>query len=131
MYEVSTPRGGGGRGYYGQPSGLGYAAAVAAILGPLVEGGAAIYGTTVQQKQAKSELRQRKVEFAGQQELQKQAIEAQKAQFSLAQRAAIQQAQINRAYTQRAMPFVVAAVGLAVLGLVSTAAVKSKRGRSR
>ena len=72
-YEVvarQAPRvvqGGRGRG-----SGLGWVEAIAAILGPIVEGGASIYATTVQQKQAKGELKQRKAEKA---ELDRQAAQ--------------------------------------------------------
>ena len=130
MYEISAPRGySNGRGY--AQSGLGYAQVVAAILGPLVEGGASIYSTAAGAKTSKAELKQRKVEFAGQQELNKQALEAQQRQFSLAQRAAIQQAQIAQASAERNAPYIVAVVGLAVLGFISASALKPKKKKKK
>lgn len=131
MYEVSPPVGAGnGRGY-GQPSGLGYAQVIGAILGPLVEGGAAVYGTYTQSKQSRKELRQRRAEVQTQAELQRAALEAQERQFELAQQAAIQQAQISRARAAQTAPYITAAVGFAALGLISYAALSGGKKKKK
>ena len=111
-------------------TGIGYAPAIAAILGPVVEGGAAAYGVYTSGKQGKAELRQRRREYQGQQELQRKAPESQREQFALAQQAAIQQEQIKAAYGGRNWPYIMAAIGIAALALISIAAV-TKRKRKR
>lgn len=130
-YEVvarQAPRvvqGGRGRG-----SGLGWVEAIAAILGPIVEGGASIYATTIQQKQAKGELKQRKAEYQGQQAEEAAARAAQERQYVLAQQGAIQQAQIARAYAERNWPYIVAAVGLGALAIITVVGVRAASKRA-
>lgn len=118
-YEVSRAPG----------SGLGYAQVISAILGPLVEGGAAAYGTYAGSKQAKAELRARKQEFELAQQAEARALKVQQRQFELAQRAAIQQAQIERVSQAQRLPYVTAAIGLGALALVAVAALKGPKRR--
>lgn len=106
--------------------GLGNAAAiVGSILGPLVEGGAAAYGVYAQSKQGKDELKQRKREFEVQQQLQREALEAQQKQFVLAQQAAIRQAELAQAYAASNWPTILGIVAIGAGALVLLGVVRA------
>lgn len=104
------------------PQGLGQGAAIASvitgIIGPLASAGTDIFRTREEGKIAKKELKQRGVEFAQLQELQKLQLEAQERQQRLAQQAAIQQSQLRAATFQQTAPYVVGGVALVVGGVL-------------
>ncbi len=113
----------------GRSSGLGFVEAIAAFLGPLVEGGAAAYGIHASSKTARKELRQRRRELEAQRELAKKQIEAQERAHVRSQQAAIQQAQIARARSARSAPYILGGVALGVLGLVALGVTRTGRKR--
>ena len=113
-----------------QSPGLGYADIIAAIIGPLAQGGADIYGTTVEAKLAKKELKQRQQEAAAQQEFDREQLKAQERQRALDQTLSIRQAQIRSAQLAQYMPYVLPAVGILALAVVTAVVVRSGRGRS-
>jgi len=110
----------------GPQTGLGYAQIISAILGPLVQGGASIYGTASQEKIASKQLRERRKEQQRAIKLAQDQLEAQERAQYRAQVAAIQQAQIARARSGQTAPFAVVAVGIGVLGLVAITALRKK-----
>jgi len=112
-------------------SGLGYVQAIAAILGPLVEGGVGVFAVQQQGKQAKAELKQRKRELGVQQKIAMQQLRAQERTHALAQQASIQQARIAQVRAAKAGPFVVGAIGLGVAGIALAAILKPRKRRRK
>lgn len=108
-----------------------WAEAVAAILGPLVEGGVSAYGVYSGNKAQKDELRSRRQEVLVQQQAQQEAQKSQERQFLLAQQGAVQQAQIASATSQRNWPYITAAIGLGALALITVGGVKYAQSRRK
>jgi hypothetical protein len=99
---------------------LGYAQAIAAIVGPIVGGGADAYRTYSDSKQNRKELKQRQREF--------QALipvyERQQKQASLDTIAQVRQQQIVSGYQATYAPYLVQAVALGALALVAISLAK-------
>lgn len=102
-----------------QLHGLGQAEVVAAILGPLVTGGADVYRTHEEGKYAEAELEQRQKEFEAKSKLQQEQLKAQQRAAIMARHAAIQQSAIRTAWLQRNMPLIIGGGLLLMLGLVA------------
>jgi hypothetical protein len=102
----------------GLGQGVAIASIISGILGPVAQAGSDIYRTREEGKVAKSELKQRGVEFAQLQELQKLQLEAQERQYRLGQEAAIQQSQLRIAAAQRMGPYAIGGAAVVVGGVL-------------
>lgn len=111
-----------------QLGGLGQAATIASILGPVAVGGADIYRTYSDSQQNRSELKQREHEFQALSKLyEKQAVSTERQQ-ALAAAASIRQAQIRQAYQARYAPYFLGAAAIGALALVALGMTKGGRG---
>ena len=108
-----------------QVHGLGQAEIVAAILGPLVTGGADIYRTSEEGKFSKDQLKQRQREFEASAKFQQEQFEAEERARIMGRHAAVQQSAIRSAWLQQNMPLIIGGGLLIALGLA--AALGSRR----
>jgi hypothetical protein len=108
-----------------QLGGLGQAEIVAAILGPVVSGGADIYRTHEESKLSKEELEQRQKEFEAMSKLQQRQLEAAQRAQLLQQHQAMQQQVLRQAWWQRNLPLI--AGGTVVVALLIAAGIRRRR----
>lgn len=101
-----------------------YADVIAAVLGPLVQGGASIYGTYADSEQNKKELKQREREF----QAMLPAWERAQKQSALETVAEVRRAQIAGGYQAVYAPYILAAV---VVGGLTLAAIAVSKGGKR
>ncbi len=109
-----------------QLHGLGQAEIVAAILGPVVTGGADIYRTSQESKLRKKELKYQAAEFVERSKFQREQLEAHERAQIIARHSATQQAALRSAWWDRNLPLVVGGGALIALGLAAVAT--RKRG---
>ena len=107
-----------------QLHGLGQAEIIAAILGPVVTGGADIYRTSEESKLSKSELKRRAIEFAQMSQFQKERAEAADQARLVAQHLDMQQRALRGAWWERNLPLI---AGAAVLVALAVTAATTKR----
>ena len=107
-----------------QLHGLGQAEIVAAILGPVVTGGADIYRTHQEGKISKEELKQRQREFVELSRLQQEQLEARERSDIVRRHSDLQQRALSSAWWQRNLPLFIGG-GL----LITLAIAAATRGR--
>jgi hypothetical protein len=124
-------------GSLGQASGLGYADIIAAILGPVVQGGASAYQTYSESEASADELKQRQKEFSSltkaEQEKRKAAERAAIVQQQLAAKQqqqmhslSLQRSAMRGAWWQQNLPLVIGGVVLVSLGVAAIATRKKR-----
>lgn len=108
-------------------SSLGYADIVAALVGPLVQGGASVYATHEEAKLGKKELKQREQEFAEIAKLQEAQLKAQERLTALSTQASLRKSLMQQTFLQQNLPWVVG--GIAILGLAVVTAAALRGGK--
>jgi len=111
-------------------NGLGQAEVIAALVGPLVQGGADIYRTVEESKAAKKELKARQQEALIAQTTERERLAALERQSALATAAAIRQSQASQAFWAQYMPYIFGGVGLLALSFVAVSAVKARKKKA-
>ena len=117
---------------YGAPrssSGIGnYAAAIAAIVGPLVQGGADVTQTIFEGRQNKAELKQRGREFEAMAPILREQARSAERQNALANIAALRQQQIRSSAASAYAPYV---LGAFVAGGIALVLIVKAKGNKR
>ena len=105
--------------------GLGYAAEIAAVLGPVAPAGSDIFRTHAESKQGRKELKQRQREF----QAMIPVYERQAKQSALETIADVRRAQVTSGYQAAYAPYLLGAVAIGGLALVAVAAAKGGKKR--
>jgi len=111
-------------------NGLGQGEVIAALVGPLVQGGADIFRTIEESKASKKELKARQQEALIAQTTERERLAALERQGALATAAAIRQSQASQAFWAQYMPYIFGGVGLLALSFVAVSAVKARKKKA-
>jgi len=102
-----------------QVGGLGQAGVIAAILGPVVSGGADAFRTYEESRLSKKELKQRQLEFAQMSKLKRDMAEAQSRNALMAQQISLQKSSMRGAWWQQNLPLIAGGVVLVALAVAA------------